>query len=207
MAEPSPHDVACVPDVRSAVGILLVALLAGCGGQGDAAPSGDGVPSTAAPSPSAATPSEVAAPSRLVIGSLDLDEELIDVGIAASGELEVPEDPARVGWFSGGGRPGGSGPTVIVGHLDSRTGPAVFSRLPELRPGDVVSVTSRSGSTVEYRVSEVRDFSQSEGAFPTEAVFGATATDTLRLVTCTGPYDQRAGRYTENRVVFAEPTA
>lgn len=90
---------------------------------------------------------------------------------------------------------------MIVGHLDSATGPAVFAGLPELGAGDEVEVTTRAGDTVRYVVTETDDFPQD--GFPTEAVFGATAADELVLITCTGPYDSAAGRYTENRVVRA----
>ncbi|WP_245596432.1 class F sortase [Nocardioides alkalitolerans] len=144
-------------------------------------------------------------PTAVTIPAIGVDEQLIDLGIAASGELDVPADAARVGWFTGGGRPGGPGPTVLVGHLDSATGPAVFADLPDLVAGDEVTVTTEAGTTVTYAVTRTEDFLQAD--FPTAAVFGATAGDQLRLITCTGPYDRAAGRYTENRVVFAEPVA
>ena len=144
-----------------------------------------------------------APPERVSIPALGLDEALIDLGIADTGELEVPEDPDRVGWFTGGGRPGGTGPTVIVGHVDSTTGPAVFARLPELGPGDEVEVESADGTRTTYVVDDARDVPQQP--FPTEQVFGVTPDDTLRLITCTGPYDREGGRYTENRIVTATP--
>jgi LPXTG-site transpeptidase (sortase) family protein len=92
---------------------------------------------------------------------------------------------------------------VLVGHLDSTTGPAVFARLPDLVVGDEVVVTAQGGRATTYVVTEARDVPQDD--FPTEEVFGATAGDVLRLITCTGPYDREVGRYTENRVVTAEP--
>lgn len=196
-----------MPDLlRTAVVVLLVALLAGCGGQGDVAagPATPAVTGSAETStPPDAVPERPAPPRSVRIEALGLDEQLVELGIAGSGELEVPEDPSRVGWFSGGGRPGGPGPTVVVGHVDSTEGPAVFSRLPELVAGDEVDVTSQDGTTTRYVVREAQTFSQDPGDFPTEAVFGATPDDELRLITCTGPYDRSVGRYTQNRVVFA----
>lgn len=155
--------------------------------------------------PAPTVPATPTVPTALTIPGLDLDEQLIDLGLAASGELDVPSDPARVGWFTGGGRPGGRGPTVLVGHLDSASGPAVFADLPDLVTGDEVTVTAEDGTAVTYAVTRTEDFRQDD--FPTEAVFGATPDDQLRLITCTGPYDREAGRYTENRVVFASPVA
>jgi hypothetical protein len=198
------------------VAAALALLVAGCGTPDRATTdgvAGDRPPTSAPSTPSATSPPTApepgppepsqtpAAPVRVAIPDLGLDEDLVDLGLDAGGTLEVPEDPARVGWFTGGGRPGGPGPTVVVGHLDSATGPAVFARLPELGPGDEVVVATDDGRRTTYEVVEARDVPQDP--FPTAEVFGATPDDVLRLITCTGPYDSAAGRYTENRVVTA----
>lgn len=138
----------------------------------------------------------------VTIGALDLTEELIDLGLSFDGTLEVPADPDRVGWFSGGGRPGGPGPTVLAGHVDSRTGPAVFARLTDLVRGDTVSVTTQDGRRIDYRVTRAEDVPKD--TFPTEAVFGSTPGDELRLITCTGDWDRVNRTHLDNRVVWAE---
>lgn len=117
--------------------------------------------------------------------------------------MEVPTDFADVGWFTGGGRPGGIGPTVIAGHVDSASGPAVFARLSDLVVGDTVRVTDVAGTPFDYVVTRVGDYAKAH--FPTAEVFGATATDELRLITCTGLFDRSVGHYEDNRVVFASP--
>lgn len=164
----------------------------------EASPSQDATEPVAQPAPGAS-------PSRLRIPDLDLDEDLIDLGLADDGSMEVPQDPEQAGWFTGAGRPGGYGPTVLAGHVDSDTGPAVFFRLTELRPGDEVDVERADGVVVTYEVTEVADYSK--GNFPTPQVFGATAQDSLRLITCTGPWDSLAESYEDNRVVYATTTA
>jgi sortase (surface protein transpeptidase) len=45
------------------------------------------------------------------------------------------------GWYALGPRPGDPGSSVILGHVDSRRGPAVLFRLRELRRGDEIKVT------------------------------------------------------------------
>ncbi|WP_231717991.1 class F sortase [Microbacterium aurantiacum] len=161
------------------------------------APSPPATPAPA-PSPSAEQPP----PTQVTIPAIELDEPLIDLGLQADGSMEVPVDFDDVGWYTPGGRPGGRGPVVIAGHVDSPTGPAVFLRLKELVPGDTVTVTAADGTPHDYVVTEVRDVAKN--AFPTAEVFGATATDTLRLITCGGLFDTAAASYTDNRVVFAE---
>ena len=171
-------------------------------------PAPSGTPSaTPGPAPGAAAPvlAEGVVPARVDVPAIDLSEPLIDLGLDGEGAMEVPVDADDVGWFTGGGRPGGRGPTVIAGHVDSTTGPAVFFRLDELVVGDEVTVTDVEGGVVRYTVTEVIDVPKAE--FPTARVFGAQPTDQLRLVTCGGAFDRASGHYEENRVVFAEPVA
>ncbi|MEW5095645.1 class F sortase [Clavibacter michiganensis] len=164
-------------------------------------------PTTAPSDPPTSAPTVVqglgAVPTRVAIPAIDLDQPLIDLGIAADGRMEVPVDFDDVGWFTGGGRPGGRGPTVIAAHVDSRVGPAAFGRLAELGVGDEVSVQDVDGGSTRYVVTEVADFPKAD--FPTARVFGAQATDQLRLITCGGIFDRSVGHYEDNRVVFAEP--
>ncbi|QIS43645.1 class F sortase [Clavibacter capsici] len=164
-------------------------------------------PATAPSAPATAAPTAVqglgAVPTRVTIPAIDLDEPLIDLGIAPDGRMEVPVDFDDVGWFTGGGRPGGRGPTVIAAHVDSRVGPAAFARLAELGVGDEVAVQDVDGGATRYAVTEVADFPKAD--FPTARVFGAQATDQLRLITCGGIFDRSVGHYEDNRVVFAEP--
>ena len=138
----------------------------------------------------------------LSVPSIGVREDLIDLGIAADGTAEVPVDYARAGWFAGGGRPGGVGPTVLLGHVDSLDGPAVFYRLREMSVGDEVLIDLADGSSATYRVAEVQQYSKD--TFPTFEVYGASLQDTVKLITCGGPFDGEALSYTENVVVTAE---
>jgi len=202
------------------LGVAAVLVLTGCAsgeaepspsspppGEVSEAPSSPAPPST--PSPTAPAPAPVvgigAEPARVSVPAIELDEPLIGLGIAPTGAMEVPVDADEVGWFTGGGRPGGRGPTVIAAHVDSTSGPAVFFRLSELVAGDEVTVTTVEGTVVRYVVDEVVDVPKAE--FPTARVFGAQPTDQLRLITCGGVFDSGSGHYDQNRVVFASPAA
>jgi sortase (surface protein transpeptidase) len=81
---------------------------------------------------------------------------------------------AAAGWYTGSPRPGAIGPAVIVGHVDSLTGPGVFYRLSELRPGDRVYVLRADGTTTEFRVTAVQIYLKD--SFPTEAVYAPLPT-------------------------------
>ena len=151
--------------------------------------------------PDAAERRVPAEPAAVAIPAIGVRSDLLALGIAPDGGAEVPDDFARAGWFSGGGRPGGRGPTVLLGHVDSTDGPAAFYRLRDLRPGDRIEVTTADGTVALYAVERTEQVAKD--AFPTFAVFGATPDDVLRLVTCAGEFDRGARSYTDNLVVHA----
>jgi hypothetical protein len=93
------------------------------------------------------------------------------------------------------------GPSVIAGHVDSRTGPAVFYRLRDLRPGNALLVDRADGTRLRFVVERASSFPKS--GFPTAAVFGPVPSAALRLVTCAGDFDRARGSYRDNLVVFA----
>ena len=139
-------------------------------------------------------------PLRVRIPAIGVTARLVPLGVNADGTLEVPRFE-EAGWYTGGSRPGDAGPAVIAAHVDSTSGPAVFYRLKELSPGDVVHV-DYGGGTVTFSVRESARFPKSQ--FPTEQVYGATDAPELRLVTCDGSFDRSTRSYTSNLVVWAD---
>lgn len=120
---------------------------------------------------------------------------------ARRGVLRVPA-VGRAGWFRGGPRPGEAGRSVIIGHLDTKTGPGLFARVPQLMPGTVVSVTDRRGDVWDYNVvgaAQVR-----KDRFPAEEVYGGSQRPVLVLITCGGPFTEGEG-YRDNVLVYARP--
>ena len=115
--------------------------------------------------------------------------------------MQVPARPEDTGWLRTSPAPGQQGPAVILGHVDSTSGPAVFYALRRLAVGDPVVVTRHDGSQVRFTVDGVRRFAKSD--FPTQATYGPVPGPALRLITCDGPYDRSAGGYQDNLVVFA----
>jgi sortase (surface protein transpeptidase) len=140
-------------------------------------------------------------PVRLAIPAIGVATPLGRLGLEPDGGMQVPADFGRAGWFTEGPAPGQVGPSVIAGHVDSRTGPAVFYRLRELRPGQAILVERADGSRLRFVVEQARSYSK-EG-FPTVAVFGPVPEAALRLITCTGDFDRARGSYRDNLVVFA----
>lgn len=94
-------------------------------------------------------------PIRVRIPDIGVDAEVIDLGLNPDGTLEVPEDYDQTGYYTGWSVPGNVGPSVVVGHIDSYTGPAVFFRLGDLEVGSVVEVHRSDGLVALFRVSEM----------------------------------------------------
>jgi sortase (surface protein transpeptidase) len=142
------------------------------------------------------------APCRVAIPAIGVDAKVIWLGLNPDGTLQVPRNYSLTGWWSGGQKPGKDGPTVIVGHIDGRSGPAVFYHLKRLQPGDIVKVWRVGMRTpVKYRVVDTGEWPKSD--FPTELVYGDTPGPTLRLITCGGAFNHSTGHYVDNIIVFA----
>lgn len=144
-------------------------------------------------------PTSIGDPTGITIEAIGVHSGLERLGVADDGTAQVPKDPQVAGWFSAGTRPGDAGPAVILGHIDSKTGPAVFYRLHELRAGDSVTVTTPSGP-VSFTVDRTEQVAKDH--FPTAAVYGPVPDPELRLVTCGGSFDESTGHYVDNVIVF-----
>jgi hypothetical protein len=143
----------------------------------------------------------VAAPVRVAIPAIGVDSTLTDIGVDAAGALVPPADFTQAGWFAAGPVPGEVGPAVLAGHVDDRSGPAVFYRLEDLTAGDQVLVTDGDGELHTFTVTRVAAYPKT--AFATAEVYGPTAGPELRLITCGGTFDRSRRSYTDNVVVFA----
>jgi LPXTG-site transpeptidase (sortase) family protein len=186
-------------------------LVSGCGApalSAAAARSPRAGPATAHEPPGVAgfhsvrTYDQPALPVRLEIPAIDVSTPLVKLGRLADGSLQVPKDWDTAGWYDKGPRPGQPGPAVILGHVDSTGGPAVFYQLRALRPGDTVRVGLADGRILVFRVQRVQRYPKDE--FPTEAVYFPTLNRELRLITCGGEFDYAARSYRDNIVVYAD---
>jgi hypothetical protein len=151
--------------------------------------------------PQSAAPAPVASPVSLTIPLIGVRTNLITLGLAQGGAMQVPSSTTVAGWYTGSPRPGSIGSAIIVGHIDSETGPGVFYRLSEMRSGDDVFVKRADGTTAEFRVTSIQTYLKDQ--FPTGEVYGPTPDAELRLITCGGAFDSATGHYLSNIVVYA----
>ena len=142
-------------------------------------------------------------PSTLSIPRIGVRAAIVAVGREPNGAMETP-DPDQVGWYRFGPRPGEPGPAVLVGHVDTKTAPAVFYRLRQLRPGDEILVGQPDGTTTRFLVGRLEQHPKT--ALPTNRIWTKAKRPLLRLITCAGSYDHATRHYRDNLIVYASPT-
>ncbi|MFB7352732.1 class F sortase [Streptomyces gardneri] len=203
---------------RGAWGVVAVVLLVGVhlvrggaeelGAEGPPQPlavaAPDGTRAVGAwPAPdSVPEPLPASPPVRVRVPAVRVDAPVTEVGLDADGWIEAPpsEDDHLTGWFTGAVTPGERGTAVVVGHVDTPSGRAVFYDLGALTKGRRVEIVRRDGRTAVFAVYGV-EVVPKEG-FPAERVYGDSGHPELRLITCGGTFTQETG-YEGNVVVSA----
>ncbi|MGY1729374.1 class F sortase [Geodermatophilus sp. SYSU D01062] len=154
----------------------------------------------AAPAPAPA----VVPPVRLQVPALGVDAPVDPAGVAGDGQMALPDDVARAGWYRFGPAPGAPGSAVLAGHVDdAEQGLGALAPLRSAEPGQEVLVTDAAGATTRWRVV-ARDLLDKQ-ALPVDLLFTREGPPRLTLVTCGGPFLPDVGGYRDNVVVVAEP--
>lgn len=116
--------------------------------------------------------------TRVRIPSLGIDVQVRSVGyVFRQGTLQYDVPRVEAGQY-GSVSPGAEGNLVLGGHVASRSGPAVFRALPNVRVGETVEVF-RGDTVFRYRITEVRLVEPGE-----TDVMSPTQDATLTLITC-----------------------
>jgi Sortase domain len=198
--------------IGAGIGLLVAAVVAWQAGR--PAPQSFGVSRVAGP-PAGSTqlhptrpvlPADTGAgpPVTLTIPSQQVRASVLPVA-NVGGVLQVPDDPAQVGWWNASAPVGSSrGSVVIDGHVDSAvSGPGALFRLAELRTGDRIVLGTATGGARSYAVTGRRVYRKAAGLPP--ELFSSAGPPRLVLISCGGPFDRAAGSYLDNIVVFAAP--
>lgn len=141
-------------------------------------------------------------PTQIRIPKIGVDAPFTEpLGVTSSYEIQVPRGYEEVGYYKYGPAPGAMGPAVVLGHVDSFAGPAVFYSLGQLEVGDTIEIDREDGTTAVFAVDRLEHHTQA--GFPTEKVYSDIDHAGLRLITCSGTYDRGEERYSHNLIVFA----
>ena len=147
----------------------------------------------AAPGP----PASVSFPGQAIAAAVD------PVGVLDSGALQLPEDPARVGWWAAGTPAGApAGTTVLAGHMDGRHQSGAMRALLHVAQGAAVDVTDALGRVHAYRVvsRQTTPWNHLD-----RSLFTTTGPPRLALITCGGTFDPVKREFSDRLIVVAKP--
>ncbi|KZZ82718.1 MULTISPECIES: class F sortase [Bacillaceae] len=147
-------------------------------------------------------PEEGLTPVTLSIPALGINAKVEKAGLLSDGTMDVPKDDQNAAWYKQGARPGASGNAVIAGHVDNKTGPAVFFNLKKLKSGDELAVLDANGESRTFVVEKVESYPYERA--PIQSIFGRTNEPRLNLITCTGTFDKRKKTHLERLVVYTK---
>jgi sortase (surface protein transpeptidase) len=167
-------------------------------------PTATGIVPSAAKAKVLASSGDDAVPTRIDIPALQVSAEVVSETTGPTGALEIPANPAVVGWWRDGSRPSATaGTTVIAGHVDTKqAGAGAFYKLERLAMGSRIQLRTATGSAISYRTTARAVYRKS--SLPAE-LFDRAGQRRLALVTCGGPFDTATGSYRYNVVVYAVP--
>jgi LPXTG-site transpeptidase (sortase) family protein len=157
------------------------------------APSTAGTPMAASAEPASAVAAIPAAkpaadpfPVRLMISKIGVDARVEARGLDAARNMLTPKDFHDVAWYNLGPLPGQPGNALMNGHVDWWTGSAVFTRLSQLRPGDMITVVRGDGTHLRFKVTGRRVVTADARV---ASLFAPSRVASLTLITCTGAWD------------------
>ncbi|HRA48222.1 MAG TPA: class F sortase [Thermomicrobiales bacterium] len=142
------------------------------------------------------------APVAMTILQAGVDAQVEKAEII-QGKMTEPSGPYVVAWYSDTGKIGQGTNMVFAGHLDYyEVGEAVFFHLTDLAEGDMILLTGDDGEPYSFRTEWIKTYTQDE--LDTETVKGIVATtdtESVTLITCSGPFDFDNGIYHDRTVV------
>ncbi|NUS73713.1 MAG: class F sortase [Corynebacteriales bacterium] len=148
-----------------------------------------------------------AVPTRIRIKAIGVDAPIDAMGLTSNSTMDVPsiDEPTRTGWYRDGPSPGELGSAVVLGHVDTRSKPAVFHNIGELKAGHRIEIDRDDHSTIVFTVESGKLYDKKR--FPSHKVFARPGEATLNLVTCGGRWNKKLDSYSHNIVVFARHTS
>ncbi|OEV04170.1 sortase domain-bontaining protein [Streptomyces oceani] len=139
-------------------------------------------------------------PTRVEIPAIGLGTDVKRVALNTAGAIAMPSDADHTGWYTGSPSPGSQGNSILVGHLDSRSGPAAFYGLGAVEEGDRITIDRADGRTATYVVDSMTIWPKDD--FPSQRVYGPTPEPRLTLLTC-ADWDDGNETYRSNLIVNA----
>jgi sortase (surface protein transpeptidase) len=136
----------------------------------------------------------------LEIPSINLVAEIVTSKLV-NNQLQAPKDN-KVGISPSGALPGELGTTLIIGHYDSKTGPAVFYDLKLLNINDSIFIV-KNEKRLKYLIYDMKIYPR--GNLDIEKIFGYSNKSKylLNLITCVGSFNKELHTYNNRLVIYS----
>ena len=146
-------------------------------------------------------------PTRVQVrsGGRDIVDASLEATLLDSEKVLAPPF-GTAGWYAEPGwpKPGYQGASILVGHINHGSNPDVFWNLPQVKIGDVVTVTYGSGRTVKFKITKSEAASK-KGVPQDDSIWDwDNPNPVLRLITCDPETPINQGHYEGNWVVWAD---
>lgn len=143
-------------------------------------------------------------PRYITIESIGVQGRVRRMGLTKDGAVQTPSSIYDAGWYESSAKPGEpNGATLIDGHVYGPTKPAIFSKLRDIKMGDVIDIERGDGLHVKYEVvaSDIYDRRDTDMSKALRSY--DTTKPGLNIITCHGKYDRTAQTYAQRLVVYA----
>lgn len=143
---------------------------------------------------------------RIVIDSLGVNAQVVELGLDPRRVPQVPNEAARVAWYKFSAKPGTGDNAVLAGHVRWGGDRGSFADLEKLEAGDVIRLEWNDGGESVYEV--VSNFELDSEDPETLRVMAPTSEDLLTLITCGGTFvadidNPLGGDFTDRVIVRA----
>lgn len=146
-------------------------------------------------------------PRYLTISKIGItNARIFPVKQLANGEISTPRSIFDVGWYNQSGKPGAGGTMLLDGHNGGPTKVGVFKYLPDLVPGDLITVQRGGDNTVfTYEVVENQTYSIKEANRNMYKMLESPVKgkESLSIITCTGEWSQIQKTYLSRQLLRA----
>ncbi|GCE26908.1 hypothetical protein KDA_23920 [Dictyobacter alpinus] len=161
--------------------------------------------STPTPAPTPKPIMNVTDPVHIRIPAINVDTDIEPVGVLPTGNMDTPQNNPwdGTGWYSSGTKPGEKGSAVIDGHVDRPGGgPAIFWNLRNMKPGDKVIITTKSGQQLTFSTTKREAIPPKQDFL--QGIFGDSSGSYLNLITCAGVWIPSENQTSLRMVVYTK---
>ncbi|MBN1162573.1 class F sortase [Patescibacteria group bacterium] len=143
-------------------------------------------------------------PKSLEIESLDIEIELVAIGVDSNGTMETPSSWDEGGWYKKGAMPGQRGNMIVNAHYDDNYGrPAAFWNLKNANVGDKVLVVDEYNRIFHYSITDIFQVNIDDPD-KLDVLDSEGSKTSLTMITCGGYWIPGKSTYNRRLVVTAE---